>query len=100
MASLFLVGLELGFYNLMVVECPCKENPASGWLMTRSHTSFSWLVGWLDGQFALAHSGQSQTGSHCGNLESSRPTNRRSGFIPVMRRWDVGEKKTFEVEAE
>ena len=47
MASLFLVGLELGFYNLMVVECPCKENPASGWLMTRSHTSFSWLVGWM-----------------------------------------------------
>ena len=80
-----------------MAECPCKENLASGWLMTRSHTrrGFSWLVGWWVGQFACS-SGQTQTGSHCVNLKSSRPTNSRSGFIPVMRRWESEKRKRLE----
>ena len=100
-ASSPLVGFDrLALYNLMV-ECPCKENrPNSGWLMTQSHSGrgfgffFAQLAGWLDGWPVC--SPVRQTGSHCGNLDSKRPTNRRSGFIPVMRRWAVEKRKCLE----
>ena len=77
---------------------------AAGWWPSRTVdavlASFSpswpvgWLLGWLDGWPVC--SPVRQTGSHCGNLDSNRPTNRRSGFIPVMRRWAVEKRKCLE----